>query len=358
MAWQFWIDRGGTFTDLVGISPTGQYVIKKLLSEQPDQPGDPTVRAIKEVLELKEEQPIPNGLIEEVRLGTTVATNALLEDAGEPVLLFCNSGFKDLLHIGDQHRPELFALHIRRPPLLARAVVEVTGRIDAKGQEIEPLNLDAALEREVQRHANAGLNSCAIALMHAYRNPNHELHLKDWLNQQGFNSVVCSHQICPLPRLVPRGQTTLVEATVSPVLFRYLRQIRKALGPSTRLRVMSSSGALQPPECLLAKDTILSGPAGGMVGAVAAARASGLSEEPLLGFDMGGTSTDVFHVPSGQSEDDWQRSPVTEIAGQQLMAQRLPIHTVAAGGGSIINSNGERLQVGPHSAGADPGPAC
>ena len=358
MAWQFWIDRGGTFTDLVGISPTGQYVIKKLLSEQPDQPGDPTVRAIKEVLELKEEQPIPNGLIEEVRLGTTVATNALLEDAGEPVLLFCNSGFKDLLHIGDQHRPELFALHIRRPPLLARAVVEVTGRIDAKGQEIEPLNLDAALEREVQRHANAGLNSCAIALMHAYRNPNHELHLKDWLNQQGFNSVVCSHQICPLPRLVPRGQTTLVEATVSPVLFRYLRQIRKALGPSTRLRVMSSSGALQPPECLLAKDTILSGPAGGMVGAVAAARASGLSEEPLLGFDMGGTSTDVFHVPSRQSEDDWQRSPVTEIAGQQLMAQRLPIHTVAAGGGSIINSNGERLQVGPHSAGADPGPAC
>ncbi len=358
MAWQFWIDRGGTFTDLVGISPTGQYVIRKLLSEQPDQPGDPTVRAIKEVLELKAEQPIPNGLIEEVRLGTTVATNALLEDAGEPTVLFCNSGFKDLLRIGDQHRPELFALHIRRTPLLAQAVVEVQGRLDAKGQEIKPINLDAALEREVQRHANAGLKSCAIALMHAYRNPSHELQLKDWLNQQGFSSVVCSHQICPLPRLVPRGQTTLVEATVSPVLFRYLRQIRKALGPSTRLRVMSSSGALQTPECLLAKDTILSGPAGGMVGAVAAARASGLSKEPLLGFDMGGTSTDVFHVPAGQREEDWQRSPQTEIAGQQLMAQRLPIHTVAAGGGSIINSDGERLQVGPRSAGADPGPAC
>ena len=358
MAWQFWIDRGGTFTDLVGISPTGQYVIRKLLSEQPDQPGDPTVRAIKEVLELKAEQPIPNGLIEEVRLGTTVATNALLEDAGEPTVLFCNSGFKDLLRIGDQHRPELFALHIRRTPLLAQAVVEVQGRLDAKGQEIKPINFDAALEREVKRHANAGLKSCAIALMHAYRNPSHELQLKDWLNQQGFSSVVCSHQICPLPRLVPRGQTTLVEATVSPVLFRYLRQIRKALGPSTRLRVMSSSGALQTPECLLAKDTILSGPAGGMVGAVAAARASGLSKEPLLGFDMGGTSTDVFHVPAGQREEDWQRSPQTEIAGQQLMAQRLPIHTVAAGGGSIINSDGERLQVGPRSAGADPGPAC
>ncbi|HGY5558920.1 MAG TPA: hydantoinase/oxoprolinase family protein, partial [Prochlorococcus sp.] len=358
MGWQFWIDRGGTFTDLVGISPTGQYVIRKLLSEQPDQPGDPTVRAIKEVLELKAEQPIPNGLIEEVRLGTTVATNALLEDAGEPTVLFCNSGFKDLLRIGDQHRPELFALHIRRTPLLAQAVVEVQGRLDAKGQEIKPINFDAALEREVKRHANAGLKSCAIALMHAYRNPSHELQLKDWLNQQGFSSVVCSHQICPLPRLVPRGQTTLVEATVSPVLFRYLRQIRKALGPSTRLRVMSSSGALQTPECLLAKDTILSGPAGGMVGAVAAARASGLSKEPLLGFDMGGTSTDVFHVPAGQREEDWQRSPQTEIAGQQLMAQRLPIHTVAAGGGSIINSDGERLQVGPRSAGADPGPAC
>ncbi len=358
MPWQFWIDRGGTFTDLVGINPAGECIVRKVLSEQPDQPGDPAVRAIREVLELKAGQPIPIGLIEEVRLGTTVATNALLENAGEAVLLFCNRGFRDLLRIGDQHRPELFALQIRRTPFLARAVIEVPGRLDAKGQEIEPISFDAALEDEVRRHAKAGLKSCAIALLHAYRNPEHELHLQDWLNQLGFNSVVCSHQVCPLPRLVPRGQTTLVEATVSPVLFKYLNQVRKELGPSTRLRMMGSSGALLTPKWLLAKDTILSGPAGGMVGAVAAARASGLAQQPLLGFDMGGTSTDVFHVPAGQQEEDWQRSPETEVAGQRLMAQRLPIHTVAAGGGSIISSEGERLQVGPRSAGADPGPAC
>ena len=203
MPWQFWIDRGGTFTDLVGINPAGKCIVRKVLSEQPDQPGDPAVRAIREVLELKAGQPIPIGLIEEVRLGTTVATNALLENAGEAVLLFCNRGFRDLLRIGDQHRPELFALQIRRTPFLARAVIEVPGRLDAKGQEIEPISFDAALEDEVRRHAKAGLKSCAIALLHAYRNPEHELHLQDWLNQQGFNSVVCSHQVCPLPRLVP-----------------------------------------------------------------------------------------------------------------------------------------------------------
>ncbi len=358
MAWQFWIDRGGTFTDLVGLSPSGERIVRKVLSEQPDQPGDPAVQAIREVLAVDGEDAIPHGLIDEVRLGTTVATNALLEGKGEPVLLFTNTGLADLLRIGDQHRAELFALQIQHSPFLAQAVVEVTGRLGADGKETQPLVIDEALESEVKRLGEVGYTSCAIALLHSYLNPNHELQLKDWLAGMGFSNVVCSHQVCPLPRLVPRGQTTLVEATVSPVLFGYLNQVRRALGPLPRLRVMGSSGGLLAPDWLLAKDTILSGPAGGMVGAVAAARASGLIQKDLVGFDMGGTSTDVFYVPAGQREEDWQRCPETEVAGQRLMAARLPIHTVAAGGGSIIISDGERLQVGPHSAGANPGPAC
>ncbi|QEY32042.1 5-oxoprolinase [Synechococcus sp. RSCCF101] len=359
MAWQFWIDRGGTFTDLVGIAPDGAVVVRKVLSEQPEHRGDPAVRAIGEVLGLPEGAAIPAGCIDEVRLGTTVATNALLEAAGEPVLLVTNRGLGDLLQIGDQHRPDLFALAIRRPAGLTAGVVEVGGRLDARGREVEPLQLDGALEREIEQWRERGVNSCAIALMHAYAEPRHEQRLQTWLRERGFRTVVSSHEVCPLPRLVPRGQTCLAEAAVAPVLQRYLTQVRRALGPKPRLRVMGSSGSLLSPLRLLAKDTILSGPAGGMVGAVAAAQRAGLADGPLVGFDMGGTSTDVFHVAPGLREEDWPRIPETEVAGQRLMASRLPIHTVAAGGGSIIRSDGEqRLLVGPRSAGANPGPAC
>ena len=356
--WQFWIDRGGTFTDLVGRAPSGELVVRKVLSEQAIERGDPAVRAIREVMGLPAAAQIPPGLIQEVRLGTTVATNALLEGAGEPVLLITNQGLADLLLIGDQHRPDLFALEIPAPTSLAMAVVESRGRFNADGEEVEPLSLDAELETTLRTHRSAGINACAIALMHAWREPSHERRLAELAQKLGFTTVVCSHQVSPLPRLVPRSQTTVVEAAVEKVLFRYLQQVMQSLGGQTRLRVMTSSGALQEPEQLLAKDTILSGPAGGMIGAVAAAEAAGLASQALVGVDMGGTSTDVFCLPAGASDQDWERSAETKIAGLELSAARLPIQTVAAGGGSIIRSDGDRLQVGPRSAGASPGPAC
>ena len=344
--WQFWIDRGGTFTDLVGRAPSGELVVRKVLSEQAIDRGDPAVRAIREVMGLPAAAQIPPGLIQEVRLGTTVATNALLEGAGEPVLLITNQGLADLLLIGDQHRPNLFALEIPAPTSLAMAVVESRGRFNADGEEVEPLSLDAELETTLRTHRSAGINACAIALMHAWREPSHERRLAELAQTLGFTTVVCSHQVSPLPRLVPRSQTTVVEAAVEKVLFRYLQQVMQSLGGQTRLRVMTSSGALQEPEQLLAKDTILSGPAGGMIGAVAAAEAAGLASQALVGVDMGGTSTDVFCLPAGASDQDWERSAETKIAGLELSAARLPIQTVAAGGGSIIRSDGDRLQVG------------
>ncbi|MEB3175991.1 MAG: hydantoinase B/oxoprolinase family protein [Synechococcus sp.] len=358
MGWQFWVDRGGTFTDLVGRDPSGQLHVRKVLSVQPELAGDPAVQAIRALLQLQPQQPIPSGRIAALRLGTTVATNALLEQAGDPVLLISNQGLGDLLRIGDQHRPELFALQPQNRPWLAAQVVEVEARLDASGVELQHLSLDGALRQALEQARAAGIGSCAIALMHAYRNPSHELALQQFVAQCGFHTVVCSHQVCPLPRLVPRGQTTLVEAAVARVLFSYLDQVREALGRQVQLQVMGSSGALLAPAELLAKDTILSGPAGGMVGAVAAARQAGFQQQALVGFDMGGTSTDVFCVPAGQTPQDWERSPQTELAGLTLLAPRLPIHTVAAGGGSILSADGGRLRVGPRSAGADPGPAC
>ena len=358
MAWQFWVDRGGTFTDVVGRDPQGRLQVRKVLSVQPEQTGDPAVSAIRGLLDLPPGAAIPAGCIEELRLGTTVATNALLEQAGDGVLLITNEGLGDVLRIGDQHRPELFALQIQRPTGLEQAVVEVAGRLNARGEEIAPLRLDARLRQQLQQWRAAGLRSCAIALMHAYRNPCHELALQRLARELGFETVVCSHQACPLPRLVPRGQTALVEAAVSRVLHTYLAQVRGDLGEATALRVMGSSGALLDPSALLAKDTILSGPAGGMVGAAAAAQQAGVAAGALVGFDMGGTSTDVFCIPAGVGLEALERSPQTEIAGLKLLAPRLPIHTVAAGGGSILSTDEQRLQVGPRSAGADPGPAC
>ncbi|PTT99821.1 5-oxoprolinase, partial [Pseudomonas sp. HMWF031] len=223
---------------------------------------------------------------------------------------------------------------------------------------LEPLVIDAALISRLQAHRAAGLRSCAIALMHAWRTPAHERALAEAVLAAGFETVIGSHQVSPLPRLVPRGQTTLVEAAVRPVLQTYLNQVQAALQGRPLLRVMTSSGGLQAPRSLLAKDTILSGPAGGMVGAVAAAQQAGVGHLPLVGVDMGGTSTDVFCLPAGAADRDWDRSPETEIAGLLLTASRLPIHTVAAGGGSIIHDDGGRVLVGPRSAGADPGPAC
>ena len=354
--WRFWVDRGGTFTDLVGLAPDGRLVVRKVLSEQPGGEGDPAVAAMVDLLAAEGGEGLAS--IAELRLGTTVATNALLEGAGDRVLLLTNTGLADLLRIGDQHRPDLFALKLTPPPFLAEAVEEVKGRVAADGAEVTPLQLDQALEERLRQHQRQGLRSCAIALLHAWRYPEHERQLETFVRGLGFTTVVSSHRVCPLPRLVPRGQTTLVEAAVARPLFAYLDQVQAALGGRARLRVMTSSGALQLPASLQAKDTILSGPAGGMVGAVAVARRAGLAELPLVGFDMGGTSTDVFCLPAGAADRAWERCSETDVAGLQLLAPRLPIHTVAAGGGSIIDRDGDRLTVGPRSAGAVPGPAC
>ncbi len=354
--WRFWVDRGGTFTDVVGLAPDDRVLVRKVLSEQPGCEGDPAVRAMADLLAAEGGAGVAS--IAELRLGTTVATNALLEGAGDRVLLLTNTGLADLLCIGDQHRPDLFALELTPPPFLASAVEEVEGRVDADGSDVSPLQLDQALEERLRQHLSRGLRSCAIALLHAWRYPDHERQLETFVRGLGFTTVVSSHRVCPLPRLVPRGQTTLVEAAVARPLFAYLDQVQAALGGQSRVRVMTSSGALQSRASLQAKDTILSGPAGGMVGAVAVARRAGLAEQPLVGFDMGGTSTDVFCLPAGAADRVWERCPETDVAGLQLLAPRLPIHTVAAGGGSIINRDADRLTVGPRSAGAVPGPAC
>jgi 5-oxoprolinase (ATP-hydrolysing) len=356
---------------VVGCSPAGELVVRKVLSVQPECPGDPAVRAIGAVLGLAPGvlagHPLPLGLVREVRLGTTVATNALLEQRGAGVVLLINRGFADLLSIGDLHRPDLFALAIQRPNPLRVRVLEVEGRLDAQGFELEALQWGEDLQQQLLQAQADGYSSCAVALLHSTRNSSQELQLEQWLAPLGFEAVVLSHRLSGQPRLVPRGQTALVEAAVAPVLGRYLRQVQRALGPATRLRVMRSSGALAAPELLLAKDTILSGPAGGMVGAVAVGRralaAAGLPPQPIVGFDMGGTSTDVFHfddrcLSNAGGDLAWERSPATEIAGLELQAPMLPIHTVAAGGGSVLRFDGRRLQVGPVSAGADPGPAA
>ncbi len=367
--WRFWIDRGGTFTDVVACDPEGRLQLRKVLSEQPERgipQADPAVDAMRSLLGLGPAEPIGAGQIAEVRLGTTVATNALLEHRGAPVLLLINRGFADLLTIGDQHRPDIFALAIERPRPLELRVLEVGGRLAADGRELEPLQLDEPLARALHQARADGYRSCAVALLHSSRNPGHELQLGAWLAEQGCAPVSLSHQLSSQPRLVPRGHTTLVEAAVAPVLDAYLAQVRTALGADAlrgpRLRVMRSSGALAVPEQLHAKDTILSGPAGGMVGAVAVARqalaAAGLPQQPVVGFDMGGTSTDVFHLDPGRGELAWERLAETEVAGLRLQAPMLPIHTVAAGGGSILRFDGQRLLVGPESAGANPGPAA
>ncbi|MFZ9752079.1 MAG: hydantoinase B/oxoprolinase family protein [Cyanobium sp.] len=403
--WRFWIDRGGTFTDLVGRAPDGSLVVRKVLSERPHpavpRPGgvpggeadgqagpgaepDPAVAALRQVLGLAEHQPLPDGLVEEVRLGTTVATNALLERRVAPVLLLLNRGFADLPRIGDQHRPEIFALRIERPQPLPYRALEVPGRLAADGSELEAFQRDPALEAQLRQALAEGYRSCAVALLHAVANPAHERALGDWLVELGFGPVLLSHRVGAMPRWLPRLQTTLAEAALQPVLQAYLARVRQALGPATRLRVMTSAGMLQAPEQLLAKDTILSGPAGGLVGAVAVARAAGLAEGPIIGFDMGGTSTDVFHLepvplapvplapvplapgaaplqasdPAPTAAEVLERQPETLIAGLRLQALCLPIHTVAAGGGSVLRFEGGRLQVGPASAGAMPGPAC
>lgn len=346
--WQFWIDRGGTFTDIVARTPDGQIVSRKLLSDDPEHYQDAALHGIRGILCVPDGEPL-DGAIDSVKMGTTVGTNALLERKGEPVALVINRGFKDCLRIGYQNRPDIFALDIRRPEQLYQTVVEIDARVSADGEVLQALDAVQA-ERALQALRDQGIRALAIVLMHAWRYPQHELALAEIAGRIGFKQISLSHQVSPLPKIVGRGDTSVVDAYLSPVLRRYVDQVEQGLG-DVRLLFMQSNGGLVRADAFQGKDSILSGPAGGMVGAVAVAERAGLKK--IIAFDMGGTSTDVAHY-AGELE----RTFDTEVAGVRIRAPMTAIHTVAAGGGSILHFDGLRYRVGPDSAGANPGPAC
>ncbi|WP_374275641.1 hydantoinase B/oxoprolinase family protein [Brevundimonas sp.] len=348
--WRFWIDRGGTFTDVVARAPDGRITVEKLLSENPERYRDAAVAGIRKVLGLgSDERPAP-GLIAQVRMGTTVATNALLERKGEPTALAITRGFGDALAIGWQARPDIFAREIVKPEALYRTVVEIDERVAEDGAVLTPLDEAAALQAfEVAR--GEGCRALAIVLMHAWKHPEHECRLGVLARRAGFSQVSLSYQVAPLIKLIGRGDTTVIDAYLSPVLRRYVDQVAEELGPDTPLLFLQSSGGLTDAQAFQGKDAILSGPAGGVVGMARTAEAAG--HRRVIGFDMGGTSTDVSHYAG-----DFERITDSVVAGVRLRAPMLAIETVAAGGGSICRFDGQRLRVGPESAGADPGPAC
>ncbi|MBU2891387.1 hydantoinase B/oxoprolinase family protein [Celeribacter halophilus] len=353
--WQFWVDRGGTFTDIVARKPDGDLLTHKLLSENPEQYEDAAVQGIRDLLGVKPHQPIPPGQINAVKMGTTVATNALLERTGDRTLLLITKGFGDLLRIGYQNRPRIFDLHIKLPEMLYETASEVSERLDQDGTVITPIDLDAT-KAALQAAYDDGIRSVAIAFMHGYKNPAHEKQAADIAKEVGFEQISTSHETSPLMKLVSRGDTTVVDAYLSPILRRYVEQVRSALDAGEnddkkQLLFMQSSGGLTDASMFQGKDAILSGPAGGVVGMVKTALQAG--HEKLIGFDMGGTSTDVCHYAG-----TYERSFETEVAGVRMRAPMMSIHTVAAGGGSILNFRDGRFQVGPESAGANPGPAC
>ncbi len=347
--WQFWIDRGGTFTDIVARQPDGALLTHKLLSENPERYPDAAVQGIREMLSLAPGEPVPAAQIAGVRMGTTVATNALLERQGEPTLLVVTRGYADALRIGYQHRPKLFARKIELPAPLYARVIEIDERLSAQGEVVRPLDL-AQAEGELLAAFEAGLRVCAIVLMHAYRYPAHETKLAQLAQRIGYRQISVSHAVSPLMKFVARGDTTVVDAYLSPILRRYVAQVEGALA-GVRLQFMQSSGGLTDAHRFQGKDAILSGPAGGVVGAVEVAAAAGFDK--IIGFDMGGTSTDVTHFAG-----EYERSFDSEVAGVRIRAPMMKIHTVAAGGGSICRFDAGRLRVGPASAGANPGPAC
>ena len=346
--WQFWIDRGGTFTDIVARAPDGALRTHKLLSENPGRYKDAAIAGIKQVLGLALDAPIPPGLVDQVKMGTTVATNALLERKGERTLLVVNRGFADILRIGNQARPRLFDLTVNLPTLLYERVVEIGGRVDIDGTETQPLDEQAARAAFADAVAT-GIRACAIALIHAWKHPAMERRLAELAHQAGFDQVSASHAVSPLLRLVPRGDTTVVDAYLSPILRRYVAQVASELD-GVRLFFMQSNGGLAEAEHFQGKDAILSGPAGGIVGAARTAEMAGLHR--IIGFDMGGTSTDVALYDGA-----FERAFETEVAGVRMRAPMMAINTVAAGGGSILHFDGARVRVGPDSAGANPGPA-
>ena len=349
--WQFWIDRGGTFTDIVARKPDGSILIDKLLSENSKAYNDAAIAGIKRILNIKNEDQIPVDKISSVKMGTTVATNALLERKGDRTLLLITEGFGDLLRIGYQNRPLLFDLNIKLPELLYERVVEVEERLDSKGNIIKNVN-EEEVRLSLKKAKLDGINSLAIAFMHSYINPDHENKIAKIAFEEGFDQISVSHKVSPLIKLVGRGDTTIVDAYLSPILRRYVNQVSEELKEtkSTKLMFMQSNGGLTDAKFFQGKDALLSGPAGGVVSMVQTGKQAGYNK--LIGFDMGGTSTDVCHFAG-----EYERSFETELAGVRIRAPMMQINTVAAGGGSILSFQDGRFQVGPESAGAIPGPA-
>ncbi|ODA69035.1 Acetophenone carboxylase gamma subunit [Methyloligella halotolerans] len=357
--WQFFIDRGGTFTDIVARTPDGSLVTAKLLSENPEAYKDAAIAGIADIMGVPRDEPLPTEQIESVKMGTTVATNALLERKGDRVLLLTSEGFADALEIGYQARPKIFALKIEKPSMLYAKVAALPERVRADGTVETPLDIDAT--REALEAAKAdGINAVAILFMHSYAHPAHERKAAELARELGYGQVSASHDVSPLVKLVGRGDTAVVDAYLSPLLRRYVAQVAEALdakpasseeqeGP--RLLFMQSSGGLTSAGLFQGKDAILSGPAGGVIGAVETAKIAGYDQ--VIGFDMGGTSTDVCHYDGA-----YERSFDSEVAGVRVRAPMMLVHTVAAGGGSILTYDGARFRVGPESAGADPGPTC
>ncbi|MBO3457675.1 hydantoinase/oxoprolinase family protein [Aetokthonos hydrillicola Thurmond2011] len=364
-------DRGGTFTDLVAVTdnqgivdrlsrhperflivpvPQNQWVIVyKLLSENPEQYQDAAIQGIRDIIGLAKNDPLPTAEIEVVKMGTTVATNALLERDGDRVVLLITKGFKDALRIGYQNRPDIFARQIVLPTMLYEQVIEIDERYDANGQELTPINIEQ-VKNDLQAVFKTGVRSCAIVLMHSYRYPMHEQQVAQIAQEIGFTQISVSHQVSPLMKLVSRGDTTVVDAYLTPILRRYVNQVVSQL-PGVKLMFMKSDGGLVAAEQFQGKDSILSGPAGGIVGAVQTSKRAGF--DLVITFDMGGTSTDVAHC-----KGEYERELDSEIAGARMRVPVLSIHTIAAGGGSILFFDGSSYRVGPESARSNPGPAC
>lgn len=364
-------DRGGTFTDIIAVTnsqaiidrlsghterflivpltPQEWVIVYKLLSENPTQYQDAVIQGIRDIIGLSTHEPIPHTAIEVVKMGTTVATNALLERQGDRVVLLITKGFKDALRIGYQNRPDIFARHIILPTMLYEQVIEVEERYDAHGNELTPVNI-TQLQQDLQAVYNTGIRSCAIVLMHSDRYPQHEQQVAAIAEEIGFRQISVSHQVSPLMKLVSRGDTTVVDAYLTPILRRYVNQVASQL-PNVRLMFMKSDGGLVAAAQFQGKDSILSGPAGGIVGAVQTSKTAGFNL--VITFDMGGTSTDVAHF-----KGEYERQLDSEIAGVRMRVPVLSIHTIAAGGGSILIFDGSSYRVGPKSAGSNPGPAC
>ena len=364
-------DRGGTFTDIVAVTnnqaiidrlskyperflivtlPNQEWIIVyKLLSENPEQYQDAGIQGIRDIMGISGNEPIPDEAIEVVKMGTTVATNALLERKGDRVVLLITKGFKDALRIGYQNRPNIFARHIVLPTMLYEQVIEIDERYDAHGNELTPVNIQQ-VKNDLQAVYNTGIRSCAIVFMHSDRYPDHEQQIANIAEEIGFTQISVSHQVSPLMKLVSRGDTTVVDAYLTPILRRYVNQIASQL-PGVKLMFMKSDGGLVAAQQFQGKDSILSGPAGGIVGAVQTSKRAGF--ELVITFDMGGTSTDVAHF-----KGEYERQLDSEIAGARMRVPVLAINTIAAGGGSILFFDGSSYRVGPKSAGSNPGPAC